>query len=63
MADRINLPQESIMSAPMTFQVFPRFLVSQELVYCSDKRNNVNIMFEHAVGAVPFELTRIIIKV
>ena len=33
------------------------------LVYCSHKRNNVNITFEHAVANIPFELTKIIVKV
>jgi hypothetical protein len=32
-------------------------------VYCSYKKNNVNILFEHAHLTAPFELTRIIIKV
>lgn len=32
-------------------------------VYCSYKKNNVNILFEHAISTAPFELTRIIIKV
>jgi hypothetical protein len=37
-------------------------LLPYGLVYCSDKRNNVNILFEHAHSA-PFELTRIVVKV
>jgi len=32
-------------------------------VYCSYKKNNVNILFEHEISTAPFELTRIIIKV
>lgn len=32
-------------------------------VYCSHKRNNVNIIFEHPLSNVHFELTRIVVKV
>jgi hypothetical protein len=50
------------MSAWMIIQVtcVNAFLMT---VYCSYKRNNVNILFEHAHLAAPFELTRIVVKV
>jgi hypothetical protein len=37
--------------------------LSDVSVYCSYKRNNVNILFEHAQSPAPFELTRIVVKV
>jgi len=52
------------MSVPMIIQVGPFLLaIVDSLVYCSYKRNNVNILFEHASSAAPFELTRIVVKV
>ena len=52
------------MSVRMITQVKHSFDLSYKtLVYCSYKRNNVNIIFKHAIESAPFELTRIIIKV
>jgi hypothetical protein len=51
------------MSAWMTLWVHRLFNHSYEIVYCSYKRNNVNITFRHAIESAPFELTRIVIKV
>jgi hypothetical protein len=51
------------MSARMITQVHRVLNHSYELVYCSYKRNNVNIIFKHAIESAPFELTKIIIKV
>lgn len=47
----------------MIILVFRYSALSNVLVYCSDKRNNVNILFEHAQKGVPFELTKIVVKV
>lgn len=51
------------MSAWMTTPVNRLLKLSYKLVYCSYKRNNVNIIFKHAIESSPFELTRIVIKV
>jgi hypothetical protein len=52
------------MSVLMIIQVVPLSLgIINLLVYCSYKRNNVNILFEHANSTSPFELTRIVVKV
>jgi hypothetical protein len=51
------------MSARMITRVNRLLNRSYESVYCSYKRNNVNIIFKHAIESAPFELTRIIIKV
>ena len=51
------------MSAWMMIWVNRLLNHSYKLVYCSYKRNNVNIIFKHAIESAPFELTRIVIKV
>ena len=51
------------MSARMITAVNRLLNHSYDLVYCSYKRNNVNIIFKHAIESAPFELTRIVIKV
>ena len=54
----------SRMFVPMIIQVIVTdSRIINLLVYCSYKRNNVNILFGHANSTAPFELTRIIVKV